>query len=519
MRKWTWLRRAALWPVALLALPLAGCGGDAPSSSTASPMLLAQSGTAVAVTPQAYRVTILSDNGHVLPLGVNAQGQITGGLARAPSTNWHAFLYAGGRSRDLGTLPGGDFSVGKAINASGRIAGDANVATGGGMHAFYYNGIALKDLGTFGGAYSYSVAINDNNQVTGYANLPGDQDYHAFLYEGATIRDIGTLGGTSSNPFALNRAGYVVGTSDITGNAGRHGFVYDGHMMRDLGTLGGHGSDAYDINNAGQIIGVAQLAPDDTQHGFLYQGGTMRDLGTLGGSQSFASDINDAGQIAGAAQLADGSWRPVLFSGSSKRNLGSLGGDAYAFTINAKGQVIGYAYTAGNARLHGFVWSPGDATLVDLNTRLLDAPAGIEIVEPWAIGDDGSIVADTNLGLALLTPTTCPPASAPVIGALVTNGERIAIGHELQVRARFTDADRSDSHTASWSWGPHDSESAQVSEANGVGTVSGHKIFKKAGVYRVTLTVSDSGGKSSQASRTITVFDPACRPRWRGDCI
>ena len=38
-------------------------------------------------------------------------------------------------------------------------------------------------------------------------------------------------------------------------------------------------------------------------------------------------------------------------------DLGTFGGDiSYAQAINEAGQVIGYAYTAGNAAAHAFVW-------------------------------------------------------------------------------------------------------------------------------------------------------------------
>ena len=49
-----------------------------------------------------------------------------------------------------------------------------------------------------------------------------------------------------------------------------------------------------------------------------------------------------------------------------------------------------------------------------------------------------------------------------------------------------------------------------VSELAGHGTVTGSHVYLAAGVYRVTLTVTDSGGSSGQRSSSfLVVYDPA----------
>ena len=47
-------------------------------------------------------------------------------------------------------------------------------------------------------------------------------------------------------------------------------------------------------------------------------------------------------------------------------DLGTLGGDSYAFSINASGQVAGYSFLTGNSVDHAVRWA--DTTPTDLGT-------------------------------------------------------------------------------------------------------------------------------------------------------
>jgi probable HAF family extracellular repeat protein len=59
------------------------------------------------------------------------------------------------------------------------------------------------------------------------------------------------------------------------------------------------------LNDAGQVTGSADTA-SGSSHAFLWSGSTMRDLGTLGGAGSSGFAINALGQVTGGSNTADG---------------------------------------------------------------------------------------------------------------------------------------------------------------------------------------------------------------------
>jgi probable HAF family extracellular repeat protein len=231
-----------------------------------------------------------------------------------------AFLYRKGKMLNLGTLPGGKYSLGSGINQAGQVSGTSDTL-GGTQHAFLYSKGKMLDLGTLpGGTESLGEAINEYGQVTGSADT-AHLCCHTFIYSKGKMSDLGTLpGGSLSIGLAINRHGEITGYSDSTGVSGGdyHAFLYSNHTMKDLGTLPGisstHGTG---INRYAQVVGYADTAGNNF-HAFLYRNGTLYDLNNLipagsGWVLQMAQAINDRGQITGFG-FHDGKGRAFLLN-------------------------------------------------------------------------------------------------------------------------------------------------------------------------------------------------------------
>ena len=148
-----------------------------------------------------------------------------------------------------------------------------------------------------------------------------------------------------------------------------HQHQHHTYKLIDLGTLGGpnSGSESFPPENIINLGGVAAAYGDTAvsdpfclvdcfvNHAFVWKDGVTTDLGALpNGGNSFASSINARGQVAGASQ--NGEIDPltgspeviaVLWKNSIISDLGTLGGNqSVANAISNSGQVAGAALNA-----------------------------------------------------------------------------------------------------------------------------------------------------------------------------
>jgi probable HAF family extracellular repeat protein len=358
----------------------------------------------------------------------------------------HAFQWRNGVRADLGVLPHGWSSGATWISPSGLIAGfsqngeiDPLFAGFPEMQSVLWKQGKIIDLGTLpeGGYESVAISVNSGGQVVGAAlNMVPDPNSmiisfnffppipyqtRAFLWEsGKGMQDLGTLpGGTDAQATLINDRSQVVGWSytspDPSPSCSVFGislttgsFLWEkGKGMVDLGGFGGTCTLAYALNNRGQIIGESWLEGDLAAHPFIWNRATgLSDLGTLGGSFGQPQAINDNGQVVGgASKPGDVQFDAFLWDGKM-HDLGALGSDtcAWAFSINAAGQVVGHSCTD-NPR--GFVWEDG-GPMVDLNT-LVPSQSALYVQSAWYINDTGEIAgagvdAGGNSHALLLTP-------------------------------------------------------------------------------------------------------------------
>lgn len=166
--------------------------------------------------------------------------QIAGWSLTADSSEIHAVIWdANLQITDLGTLSGGDYSIGWANNCAGQVVGTADTSSGR-TDAFLWDpGIGMVDLGTLGGSVAQAEGINCSGMIVGHSFLAGDTQTDAFVYlPNAGMKDIGNLGGSVSHATAVNKAGRVVGDSTLPSDASTHAFVWTATGgMKDLNKL------------------------------------------------------------------------------------------------------------------------------------------------------------------------------------------------------------------------------------------------------------------------------------------
>jgi len=161
--------------------------------------------------------------------------------------------------------------------------------------------------------------------------------------------------------------------------------------MLDIGTLGGTCAVSNWMNNRGQVVGYSGFAGDQTSSAFLWdKEHGLKDLGLLpGGLFGGANWINDEGETVGGS---DGGtfFHAVLWKEGATVDLGTVYGETCsdAYSINSKGQVVGFASADCNYEDHAFLWENG--SIVDVNA-LVSPASSLTVTNAFDINDSGEI--------------------------------------------------------------------------------------------------------------------------------
>lgn len=179
--------------------------------------------------------------------------------------------------------------------------------------------------------------------------------------------------------------------------------ISQGQLLR-LGTLGRLNSQALGVNAQGQVIGESSNSVHSAAgslgqaggasetfsetHAFLYTNGQAQDLGTLGGHFSSAQAINAQGQVIGDASTAgDAATFGYVYSQGTMSSLNGLGATrSHANAINDAGTVTGW-YLGSDGRQKAFVYQNGVMSTLDV--------PGLRS-EGIAVSSDGRIVGNVT---------------------------------------------------------------------------------------------------------------------------
>lgn len=459
-----------------------------------------------------YRVVNLG-GGEISSLPkINARGQVVFSLSDGAASR--GYFYDGRKVVDIGTLGGSD-TVALDLNNAGQLVGGSLTASGN-EHAFVWStGGGMVDLGLLPDtANARAQAINNRGVVTGYAEGVPFTPPLAFRWSlGEGLRSLGALApgfdGASWGD-ALNDAGLIAGSAN-TASLDRHAFAWtQARGLVDIDTLGSSYSEATAVSAKGEVAGNRVPGGGEILYrAFLWTPGRgMKDLGTAGGAESFVLDMSPGARIAGVVNLDSGDQRAMTWTrAESMRLLGTLGGaNSRAIQANDRGQVVGYANDRTQA-FRAFLWSARSG-MVDLNTRLRQAPPGLVLDDALAINDDGTIVAGSNAGLVLLLPGSAH-AAGPAVGPILAP-EVVRTGAAFAASVGWADPDRVGTRSVSWSWGDGSgAQAGKVREAGGTGSATATHHFGLPGVYRMTATVTDRNGRSTAVSRTIVAAAPS----------
>jgi predicted extracellular nuclease len=177
------------------------------------------------------------------------------------------------------------------------------------------------------------------------------------------------------------------------------------------------------------------------------------------------------------------------------------GREAYSYAFDGQWGYLDHAL--GSASINSQVTGVGDwhvnadePSILDYNTEFKSPTQVTSLYAPdqFRISDHDPVVVGLDLTNA-----------DPVVGTVTGPASAVSVGAPAGVSAPFTDADRLDTHTARITWGDGSTTDGTITG----GTVSGSHVYTGAGIYTVTVRVTDQWGNSGSSTTTVVVYDVA----------
>jgi len=311
----------------------------------------------------------------------------------------HDVDYSGGDEAGITITGSNQQIISNTIYNTGRDGILASAATGGKIdyNTIHDIGLLTTDLGgiyTHGNAADGTeIAFNTiyNVRTGGFGGVGVYLDNGSFGY---VVHD--NLISNVNNVVKINPHGYgntvynnavTYGSQVATPSFSAKTFSSSAAKLTLFASLGGYRSEAFAINSAGTVAGYSSTGP--TSPAAIFSASSTTSIGTLGGNAN-AYSINRFGQIVGASVVVGGVRRAFLYSGGQMRDLGTLGGDLYSWAtgINSSGQIVGVSYGT-SAAGHAFIYSGG--AMHALGTL------GGSMSQAMGINDSGTVVGDSTV--------------------------------------------------------------------------------------------------------------------------
>jgi probable HAF family extracellular repeat protein len=162
-------------------------------------------------------------------VAVNDGGSMAGFFSLEPHADYAqhgSFLFTGGRPVPIGSL-GGKLTTARDLNNRDDVVGDGDAGDGD-HHAFLFAGGQLRDLGTLaGGRQSAAYAINERGDIVGFSD-GRDGSARAIIITAGVMRDLNGLiasdsGWVLTHARDINATGRIVGIGWLNGE--QRGFL------------------------------------------------------------------------------------------------------------------------------------------------------------------------------------------------------------------------------------------------------------------------------------------------------
>ena len=246
--------------------------------------------------------------------------------------------------------------------------------------------------------------------------------------------------------------------------------------------------------------------------------------GDTSSSSASVTETNGAGTASGSHTYSS----PGLYTVSMTVTDDDLGVVVKTAQVNVNGPPTadaGGPYSASEGFPANLVGTAIDPENDPLLTQWTFAPSGMDaggtcnstgattLVPSVTCTDDAVVSVDlsANDGINPATVSTTSVVVAnelPMVGPVSAPSGPTAAGQTISISAPFTDAGVNDTHAATIQWGDLTSSPGVVSESGGSGTVTASHTYATAGLYTVTVTVTDDDLGPDVESASVLINTP-----------